>query len=142
MGEGRPTLQVIDGGGAPVPADRIALSLVVYERKRLDVPLSALIRVEASATQTFIGERGPVTFDRPHVEIWLTPNLQRQLREFTRDLVDQVMEIRIGERCVARPVVREPLGNNPSFLLSASDLAEAQALAAELRIGWRPVRSV
>jgi hypothetical protein len=52
------------------------------------------------------------------------------------------LEIVVRERCISRPVIREPLGNEPSFQLSANDFAEAQALAAELCTGWRPVRTV
>jgi preprotein translocase subunit SecD len=144
MGEGKPTFRVIEGDQpSGVQEERIAISFVVFERKRLDVPVSALMRVEARATQTFADERGrPITFDLPHVEIWLTPNLQKRLRDFTRDLVGEVTEIHVGDKCISRPVVREPLGNEPRFLLSANDFAEAQALAATVRTGWRPMRVV
>jgi hypothetical protein len=144
MGAGAPTLRVIEGGRSPgVQAEPIALSLVVHERRRLDIPVSALIRVEPCATQTFADGYGrPFSFDTPHIEIFLTPDLQKRLRDFTRGLVDQVMEIHVGGRCVARPVVREPLGNAPAFHVSANDFAEAEALAAKLRTGWRPVRAV
>ncbi len=144
MGEGKPTFRVIESDRpSGIREERIAMSLVVFERKRLDVPVSGLMRVVPCATQTFADERGrPITFDIPHVEIWLTPNLQKRLRDFTRDLVGEVMEIHVGDKCISRPVVREPLGNEPSFRLSANDFAEAQALAATLRTGWRPVRVV
>jgi preprotein translocase subunit SecD len=143
MGDGRPTFRVIDGDRSfDVQSERIAMSLVVHERKRLDIPVSALVRVEARQTQTFADRRGWATSHTPHVEIWLTPNLQRVLRDFTRDLIDQVMEIFVGGRCVLRPVVRESLGGEPAFSLSANDFAEAQTLATELRTGWRPMRAV
>lgn len=100
------------------------------------------MRVEALASQTFAGERGPVTFDLPHVQVWLTPRLQERFRSFTRDIVGEVMGIHVGGRCIMRPVVREPLGDEPCFQLSANDFGEAQALAATLRTGWRPMRVV
>jgi preprotein translocase subunit SecD len=57
-------------------------------------------------------------------------------------LVGEVMEIHVAHKVVARPVLREALGNDPSFQLSANDLPEAQALARRLRSGWKPVRAV
>jgi preprotein translocase subunit SecD len=144
MSEGKPIWRVIDGDRpAHAQSERIAISFVVHERKRLDIPVSALVRVEAGATKTFADERGwSVTYDLPHVEIWLAPSLQARLRDFTVDIIGEEMEILVGGRCISRPVVREPLGNEPSVQLSANDFAEAQALAAKLRTGWRPVRVV
>lgn len=139
MSVAKPALRVIGGGrDSHAPPERIALSLVVYERKRLDIPVSAVIRIEAFATQTFSAGDIVRTYNFPHVEVWLAPNMQKRLRDFTCDMVDRVVEFHVGDKCVARPVVREPLGNEPSFLLSANDFAEAQAMADKLRTGWRP----
>jgi hypothetical protein len=139
----KPALRVIDGGrDSHAPAERIALSFVVYERKRLDIPVSAIVRIEAHATQTFSAGHIVRTYDLPHVEIWLTPSMQSRLHDFTCDMVDQVVEVHVGDKCVARPVVREPLGSESSFLLSASDFPEAQAMADKLRTGWRRVTAV
>jgi len=94
MGAGKPTLQVI-AGDRPlhVQTERTAMSFVVHERKRLDIPVSALVRVEARATKTFADQRGwPVTYDLPHVEIWLTSSPQARLRDFSRDLVGEALE--------------------------------------------------
>ena len=139
-----PIFSTIDGGRtARVPATRIAMSLVVYERKRLDIPLHAMTRIEPHATQTFLFEGGGVrTYDMPHVQIWLTPNLQAKLRAFTKDIVGEIMELHVAHKVVARPVLREPLGNEPAFQISAYDLTEAQALAARLANGWRSVHAV
>jgi preprotein translocase subunit SecD len=136
-----PHLVVIDGARAR-RADPIALSLVVHERKRLDIPLHAVIAVEAYATKTFSGERGPVTFDLPHVEVRLMPPMRQKLSDFTKDIVGQAVDLYVRGRCVLQPVVREPLGAEPAFSLSANDFAGAQALAETLRSGWRPVKPV
>ena len=137
-------LRIIGGGrDFRAPVERIAMSLVVHDRKRLDVPLGAILGIEAFATQTFLVEgSGPVEFNMPHVRISLTPHLQAQLRDFTHDVVGEAMEIVVRDRCISRPVVREPLGNEPSFQVSVWDFAEAQRLANEMRTGWRPVRTV
>jgi preprotein translocase subunit SecD len=52
------------------------------------------------------------------------------------------MELFVDGKCISRPVVREPLENESSFLLSADDLAEAQRLAEQLRRGWRRLKAV
>ena len=80
MAEGRPTLQVIDGDrSSTVETERIAMSFVVHERRRLDVPLSAVVRLEACATETFFIEGRHVTYTLPHVAVWLAPHLQKRL---------------------------------------------------------------
>jgi preprotein translocase subunit SecD len=134
----------VDGSRHMPPlAEPIAFSLVVYERKCLDIPVNGIIGVEAHATQSFfIEEQGPVTFDMPHVAVWLAPKFQQRLRDFTRGIVGDVMELFVDGKCISRPVVREPLGNESSFLLSADDLAEAQRLAEQLRRGWRRLKAV
>jgi hypothetical protein len=59
MGAGKATLQAIDGDRpAHVRTERIAISFVVPGRKRLDIPVSALVRAEARATRIFAGQRG------------------------------------------------------------------------------------
>jgi preprotein translocase subunit SecD len=73
---------------------------------------------------------------------WLMPNLQIRLYDFTRGSVDEIMEVFVAGRCVTRPVLREPLGTEPSFQISAADCDEACALADELRVGWRLVSLV
>jgi hypothetical protein len=139
----KPAWRVIDGNDSvPVHAERIAMSLVVRDCKRLDIPVSAVVRVEANAMETFFDGHVPIACDRHHIRIFLTPNARASLRDFTRDLVDEVMDIWIGNRRIVRLVVREPLGAEPSFHISAGDFAEAQSLADQLRTGWRPMRMV
>jgi preprotein translocase subunit SecD len=54
----------------------------------------------------------------------------------TRKIVGEALEVFVGGECVASPIVREPLCGEASFQISANDLAEAEALAQRLRIGW------
>jgi preprotein translocase subunit SecD len=104
--------------------------------------VDVIIGIEASPTQSFNCEGRIWTFDRPNVGVEFSPEMRKRLFEFTRDIVGEMIEIHIRDRCVFRAVVREPLGSEHAFQLSANDLAEAQALAQELKTGWRPVRTV
>lgn len=140
---GKPELMAIAGGRDPDrPPARIAMSLVVHERKRLDIPVSGVAGVAAFETERYLGAYGPVSYCLPYVRVWLAPAMQERLRVFTRDIVDETVEILVGERCVLRPKLHEPLGAVPSFQIGVADFAEAQALARTLRTGWRPVRVV
>jgi hypothetical protein len=135
---GKRLLTVVEGGNTD-RSKRIAMSFVVHERKRLDVPASALLSVEASAGRTyFIEGGGSIWSNSPSVEIDLAPDFQAKLYKFTADIIGEVMEVHVGNRCVARPVVREQLGKDPSFQISAFDIAEAEELAEVLRNGWSP----
>jgi preprotein translocase subunit SecD len=115
------------------PRGRIALSLV-HLRGRIDVPVSAIRRIDAPAEQTFFIQ--PVTYSRPHVEVYVSPAIRARMRWLTRQIIDEPLEIIIDGECVSTPIVREPLGVQPSVHISASDFAEAQALAERLRVGW------
>jgi hypothetical protein len=133
----RPALTVICGradGGAP-PA-RIALSLV-HARERIDIPVSAVVRIEAREEFTVCdwGTRRLWTFPSPHVEVCFTPAIHARIYRLTRQIVDEPVEIIVGSECVYRPIVREPL-RGQGFRISAFDLAEAHALAHRLRAGW------
>lgn len=135
----RQDFEVIQGGcpsGASV--ERIALSLV-HPRGHVHIPISAILRIEASGEVVFAGERGwPVSFPIPHVEIWVTPPIREQIHCLTREIVDQTVAIFVAGQCIMSPMIREPLcGAGSSFQLSANDLAEAQTLAERLRTGWR-----
>lgn len=141
MVDQKPALTIVSGGRMQ-PATRIALSLIVHERKRLDIPLDAILGIDAFATESFFDGRNVMTFDLPHVEIRLTPSMQRKLHEFTTGVVGELMEIHVGGRCVSQPRLQEPLGDQPAFHLSIYDFADAQAMAETLRTGWRPVRAV
>jgi preprotein translocase subunit SecD len=133
----KPLLTIVNGGDVD-RSERIALSFVVYERKRLDIPVEGLLSVEASARRTYYSEEGPIHSNSPVVVISLTPEFQAKLYEFTADVVGQVVEFHVGKRCVSRPKLLERLGNEPSFHLSANDLAEAEEMAEVLRLGWSP----
>jgi len=141
MANEKPGLTVTSGGRER-PAERIALSLIVHERKRLDIPLDAILGVDAFATESFSDGYRVTTYNRSHVAIRLTPSMQRKLREFTAAIVGDIMEIHVGGQCVSQPRLLEPLGNEPAFQISIYNFADAQALAETLRTGWRPVRVV
>jgi preprotein translocase subunit SecD len=124
-------------GHADAPRGRIALSLV-HPRGRIDVPVSAIRRIEAHAEQTFfIQDTGqPVTLSRPYVEVCFSPGIRARVWWLTRQITDEPLEIIVDGECVSAPIVREALGAQPSFHISTSDFAEAQTLAERLRAGW------
>lgn len=124
-------------GRADEPRGRIALSLV-HPRGRIDVPVSAIRRIEMHAEQTFfVQETGrPVTSSRPCVEVYVSPAIRARMWWLTRQVIDEPLKITVDGECVSAPIVREALAAQPSFCISASDFAEAQALAERLRVGW------
>jgi hypothetical protein len=117
------------------PPQRIALSLV-HPRERIDIPVGAIRRIEAREEFT-LWEKGKLwMFRSPRVEVSVIQAIRDQIRRLTKDIVDEPMEIVVAGECVARPIVREPLGSQECFQISASDLAEAHALAHRLRAKW------
>lgn len=140
---GRPVeLNLIAGGAAVRSDERIAFSLV-HPVQRIDVPVRALLDVEACAQETFRFSDGTSrTYDMPHVRVTLAPEIRARLYRLTHALMrfdqdaDKTLAIFIGAECMFRPVVREPLGHLPSFNMSANDLPEAEAMAAKLRAGF------
>ncbi len=98
----KPALTVVNGGREQ-PVKRIALSLVIHERKRLDIPLDAILGIDAYQTQSFSDGSRIVTYDLPHIEISLTRLMQQSLFDFTKGVVGEIVEIHIGERCISRP---------------------------------------
>jgi preprotein translocase subunit SecD len=141
MADQTSALTVVSGGRAQ-PVKQFALSLIVHERKRLDIPLDTIIGINAFATQSFVDGRNVMTYNLPHIAIRVTPSMQRRLREFTAGIAGELMEIHVGGRCVSQPRLQEPLGNQPAFQISIYDFADAQALAETLCTGWRPVKVV
>ena len=117
---------------------RIALSLV-HPRERIDIPVTAIYRIESHGAITFWDQETGTIWEspHPHVEVWLSRAVRERIYRLTRHIVDESMEIVVGGECVSRPIVREPLGLQPCFQISADDLAEARALAYRLRMGWR-----
>lgn len=135
-------LNLIAGSAAVRSDERIAFSLV-HPVHRIDVPVRALLDVEVCAQDTFWFSDGTSrTYDMPHVRVALAPEIRARLYRLTHTLMrfdqdaDRTLAIFIGAECVLRPVIREPLGDRPSFNISANDLPEAEALAAKLRAGF------
>ena len=117
-------------------ADDIALSLV-HGEDRIDIPASAIIRVEAHATQTltFTDTHRTQTYDRPHVELCYSAEIREQICRLTRRIVAQPLSIVVGCEIISQPVVREPLCTMPCFQISSNDIQEANALAQRLKKG-------
>jgi hypothetical protein len=129
MERNRRDLRVVQGGRS-APAVRLALSLV-HPRGRIDIPVDAIVWIVA------YGEgQGPWPFHNPHVEVCFAPAIRKRIYDLTQHIVDEPMDIVVcGER-ISSPIVREPLGQDSSFRISAYDLAEAQELADQMRTGW------
>ena len=121
MAVGRPELTVIAGSGR---TERIALSLV-HPSGRIDIPVTAIQSIEAHEYSRF-SKRLP----HPHVEVNLRFDIRARLRKLTRAIVGEPLEIFVDGKSVSKPIVREPLGD---LSISAFDLDEANALAAQLR---------
>lgn len=121
MTVGRPELRVIAGSGR---TERIALSLV-HASGRIDVPVEAIYSIEAHEYSRF-SKRFPL----PHVEVNLRFDIRARVRNLTRAIVGEPLEIFVDGKSVSKPIVREPLGD---LSISTSDLDEANALAAQLR---------
>jgi preprotein translocase subunit SecD len=123
-------------GPAFVSAEDIALSFV-HPKGRIDIPLSAVSRVEAAATIAFRNsETGEVhEYANPHVEVCFAKDVRERICQLTRQIVGEPMEIVIDCKTVSKPIVREPLCTQPCFQMSASDLAEATSLAQRIRSG-------
>ncbi len=123
-------------GSAFANAEDIALSLV-HPKGRVDIPLSAVSRVEAQAMIAFRNtETGQVhEYPNPHVDVCLSEDVRARICQLTQQIVGQPLEIVIDCETVSKPIVREPLCSRPCFEISASDLAEATALAKRIRSG-------
>ena len=123
------------GSAVPAMADDIALSLV-HEQSRIDIPVSAIRRIEAYATYNFvIAETKEVReYPAPHVELCYAADIQKRICRLTRRIIEQPMNLVVDCETLSKPVVREPLCG-PCLQLSANDFAEANALAQRLRTG-------
>lgn len=119
----------------PAMADDIALSLV-HEQNRIDIPVSAIRRIEARATQTFVvtETKEKRVFQLPHVELCYAADIQKRICRLTRRIIEQPMNLVVDCETLSKPVVREPLCG-PCLQLSANDLTEANALAQRLKTG-------
>lgn len=123
-------------GSLSAGAEDIALS-IVHKQDRIDVPVSAIRRIEARASTTpKITEMPELReFSSPRVEVCFTSVIHKEICRLTRRIVEEPMEIVVGCRLVSRPVVREPLCTQPCFQISVNDDVEAKDLANTLRAG-------
>jgi preprotein translocase subunit SecD len=119
----------------PAVADDIALSLV-HGQNRIYIPMSAIRRIEAHATQTFVvtETKQKREFPLPHVNLCYAADIQKRICQLTRRIVEQPMDIIVDCETISKPVVREPLCG-PCLQLSANDFTEANALAQRLKTG-------
>jgi preprotein translocase subunit SecD len=118
----------------PAGAEDIALSFL-HNRERVDVPVSAIRRIEAHAPAP-AETRQPREFSAPHVEVCFTAAIRRGICRLTRDIIEEEpMEIVVGCKLVSKPLVRDPLCTQPCFQISVNDFTEAKDLAATLRAG-------
>lgn len=132
----RPDLRIV-GGRGHAPAARIALS-IVHPRERIDIPVSEIVCIEAHEHSPPEEALTPGAWPMRHpcVEVSFTQPIRDRICQLTRQIVDEPMEIIVGGECVSSPIVREPLCTQASFYISASDFAEALALAHQMRTGW------
>ena len=116
-------------------ADDIALSLV-HGQNRIDIPVGAIQRIEARATQTFVvtETKEKRVFPLPHVNICYAADIQKRICQLTRGIIEQPMELVVDCATISKPVVYEPLCG-PCLQLSANDFTEANALAQRLKTG-------
>jgi preprotein translocase subunit SecD len=116
-------------------ADDIALSLV-HGQNRIDIPVSAIQRIESYATLRFVvAETKEVQeFPAPRVELCYAPDIQRRICRLTRRIIEQPMDLVVDCQTLSRPVVREPLCG-PCLQIRANDILEANALAQRLKTG-------
>ncbi len=124
------------GGLGSAFADDIALSLV-NPQGRIDIPAGTITRIEARATIEFRNTETGKTFghEDPHVEICYSEDIRQRVCQLTKQIVEQPLAIVIDCRVVTKPIVREPLCSSACLSVSAADMAEAQALAEQIRRG-------
>jgi preprotein translocase subunit SecD len=117
-------------------AGDIALSLV-NPAGRIDIPASAVTRVEARATIAFRNSETRKVFEDPdpHVELCFSEDIRQRVCQLTRQIVGQPLAIVIDCHTVTKPIVREPICSLPCFGITAADIAEANALAQRIRRG-------
>jgi hypothetical protein len=129
--------------GGRITERPIAFSLV-HRRRRVDVELPDVVAIEAHEDITFVLPDGELkSFRAPRVAVTLAPRGQLQIQRLTTAKVGEVMKILVCNEVVSRPRIREPLGQYPTFNITANDFADAEALAVKMRRGWvRPVLRV
>jgi preprotein translocase subunit SecD len=117
-------------------AEDIAMSLV-HPKGRIDVPVSDIRGVETWATTKFRtqGTQEVHEYPNPHVIVCFAHDVPQRICQLTRRIVGEPLSIVIDCEIVSEPVVNEPLCANSCFEISASDVAEANALAQRIRKG-------
>ena len=122
-------------GSAFANAEEIALSLV-HPKGRIDIPVSAVRRVDALATIKFHNtETGEVhEYPDPHVDVCFAKDIAERMCQLTRQIVGEPMEIVVDCETILKPIVREQLCG-PCLRISDEDLAAANLLAQRIRRG-------
>jgi hypothetical protein len=117
-------------------AEDIALSLV-NPKGRVDIPVSAVQRVEARATFAYRiqGTEAVHEDPSPRVEVCFAKDIRERVCELTRKIVGEPLAIEVDCGTIARPIVRQTLCDIPCFEISANDIAEANALAQRILKG-------
>jgi hypothetical protein len=87
----RPRLSVVEGGRTnDDDVERIALSLV-HSRVRIDIPVTAIVLIEAFGEITFANQKSGEqrTVHHPHVEVSFTQEYLDRILRLTKQIVDQ-----------------------------------------------------
>jgi len=121
-------------GAASVAGDDIALSLV-HETERIDIPASAISRIEAVPSFVVIDPRTRkrVQSQTYNVNVCLPRDIRDRICDLTWRIVGEPLEIVVGCDVLTKPVVREPLCRSPCLSIPAENVAEAQTFAGRLR---------
>jgi preprotein translocase subunit SecD len=125
----RPELNVIAGGAR---TDKVALSLV-HSSGRIDVPVKAILWIEAREDFSYFVKAQMRALPSPHVEVNFRFDVRARLYKLTRAIVGEPLEIFVNGESVSKAIVREPLGGRAHLRISTSDFDEARFLAARLR---------
>jgi hypothetical protein len=117
-------------------AEDIALSLV-NPKGRVDIPVSAIHRVDALATFAFRikGTDEVREYASPRVEVCFAKDIRERMCQLTERIIGEPLAIVIDCDIVSKPIVQESLCEYPCFEISANDIAEANALAQRISKG-------
>ena len=126
--------------GVVSAAEDIALSLV-HATERIDIPASAISRIEAAPSFVVIDPR---TRKRTQsqaysVNVCLPKDIRDRICQLTWRIVGEPLEILAECDLLTKPVVREPICNSPCLAIPAENAEEAKLFVGKLR--YRPKRS-
>ena len=121
-------------------AEDIALSLV-NPKGRVDIPIGAVQQVGARATFAYRIKGTDEVHEHPYprVEVCFAKDVRERICQLTEQIIGEPLAIVIDCDTVSKPIVQEPLCDNPCFQISANDIAEANALAQRIRKGTNRV---